>query len=1081
MSETLSIRKTLILGLGTTGKEVAEAVAEHLTWQFGGFEKAAWVRLLVLETEQPNSPLGDRVLRGGISREEYAAYLNAPRTAGAAFDFFQWQDGQSLKAIDNPSAGAGNLRMLGRLCLFHSSTSSEASTYERLKRRVMSDLSALNQLTPQAIADQLGRADVNVDMHSDTVVYVVGTLCGGTCSGGAADMGYLLREWAGNGIDCQAIFTLPHPQLAGAKAARYKKNAYYALKELNHYQLDSTAWLQKLPGNDKQSRRAEKPYVILRVLMPGGSDGADVRRLNVMIGQYLAAAVGPAGGAIAARDVDAKGNMETADSVGFMRPLFSTMGMAALEYPGEHILRATTLRLMAGALEHWCRHSLTPERIDEALRLLGGNDFEAQLQRLTENATDKLGVAVFQKMTQPDANGQPPKVEQIRQLLRDVDGRLTATDLPRGDVNDALPTLLHVMENNQKTFLTRIDTDIQQFVTRALFDLDGGPGFVSAVLEEQMRRMEAWAREAQDNLQEYRQDSKSLRETLDEQIAEVERIQNSHMLFGKKEKLKHGWEGVTQSAHSYLQTELRTQATTHLQRREMIGQLLEKYRQSTALLMRRLKTMQSAFTQTAVGWKDTWHEMAQDQPPVNGKVYFEAEPPAPRGTITEEYYNLLRQRSWPGETATGWDDAQKEEAAQRDVLEALQLLMQDLRLPDGQSAFDFKPGRGSAQDSIPPDLLQTLEARSRAFFEPLRDHVHIADKAAAADLDTVIQLSAPRLGIHGAQVSPQLTGARAVTPQPQNLAFLDLSRKDARTLQMIAKIETNVALARDGKITDSHDPFRLLIVQERHGFTFGQMEGVVSSHAYDLAALQSAETAANDFHFWHTRRDVNWIDPLVPPRRVEETEEWWLQVILLGRPADNVFKWTPANHKEIPGEGWYQIAGGEFRVFYPAGIPGVTDTEARIPLDFNDAIMQLLSVNYGTMRQGLKVHLSGYRHEVKEPRLVSALADGLKALPNLGVKGLDKGQADRILRRAYGRDTALADAFFVYETEASKDSAKLFSHLFKMEGDQIPESSGEYTASAYYCPHCNHLLSDNVEALRAAHFLCPACGERYWP
>ena len=58
MSDTLSIRKTLILGLGTTGKEVAEAVAEHLTWQFGGFEKAAWVRLLVLETEQPTSLLG---------------------------------------------------------------------------------------------------------------------------------------------------------------------------------------------------------------------------------------------------------------------------------------------------------------------------------------------------------------------------------------------------------------------------------------------------------------------------------------------------------------------------------------------------------------------------------------------------------------------------------------------------------------------------------------------------------------------------------------------------------------------------------------------------------------------------------------------------------------------------------------------------------------------------------------------------------------------------------------------------------------------------------------------------------------
>ena len=90
----------------------------------------------------------------------------------------------------------------------------------------MGDISALNQLTKQTIADQLGRPDLNVDLHTDTVVYVVGTLCGGTCSGGAADMGYLLREWVGYGIDCQAIFTLPHPQLSGFEAARYKKNAY---------------------------------------------------------------------------------------------------------------------------------------------------------------------------------------------------------------------------------------------------------------------------------------------------------------------------------------------------------------------------------------------------------------------------------------------------------------------------------------------------------------------------------------------------------------------------------------------------------------------------------------------------------------------------------------------------------------------------------------------------------------------------------------------------------------------------------------------------------------------------------------
>ena len=113
--------------------------------------------------------------------------------------------------------------------------------------------------------------------------------------------------------------------------------------------------------------------------------------------------------------------------------------------------------------------------------------------------------------------------------------------------------------------------------------------------------------------------------------------------------------------------------------------------------------------------------------------------------------------------------------------------------------------------------------------------------------------------------------------------------------------------------------------------------------------------------------------------------------------------------------------------------------------------------------------------------MVAALSEGRAALTSLGVKGLDKTQADRILRRAYARDDGLADAFFLYETEASKDERRLFAPLYKMKGQLAPETNEEYPANAYYCPHCTHLLSDSVEALRAAHFICPACGERYWP
>ena len=350
MTGILNVRRTLVIALGSTGMQVTEQLAEHLNWQYGSFEKAEWVRMLVVETAQPQSILGDRVLWSGMSKEEYLPYLNAPRTTGAEFGFQEWQDGPTLRDIDNPSDGAGNCRMLGRLTLFH------PRTYQNLRRRVSEDIAHLQRLTPQKIADSLGEPGLSVNMHEGgVVVYVVGTLCGGTCSGGAADLGYLVDVWSGNSVRRQAIFTIPHPALAHTLGARFKKNSFFALKELNHYQLGSSIWTQQLPGADAAYVSSSRPYDITRILMPGGPADTDVKSLTGMIGQYLAAAVGPAGFDIAASDVDATGKMVGAESIGFMRPLFSSMGIAALEYPGEHIQRAATSRLLGSAYSRWCR------------------------------------------------------------------------------------------------------------------------------------------------------------------------------------------------------------------------------------------------------------------------------------------------------------------------------------------------------------------------------------------------------------------------------------------------------------------------------------------------------------------------------------------------------------------------------------------------------------------------------------------------------------------------------------------------------------------------------------------------------
>lgn len=1077
MIGTLSVRKTLVLGLGSTGLHVAEQLAEHLTWQFGGLDRVAWVRLLVVETAQPPSPLGDRVLWTGLNREEYQPYLNNPRTTGSEFGFYDWQDGPTLHDVDDPSAGAGNCRLLGRLCLFH------ARNYDNLRRRVTSDLSSLAGLTPQQVADQLGQSGQNVRLdEGGTVVYVVGTLCGGTCSGGAADLGYLIDVWSNHSARRQAIFTLPHPTLAHAQGPRFKKNAYYALKELNHYQLAETRWTQRLPGSESPFVISSRPYDILRVVMPAGGDGRDVKGLNSMIAQYLAAAVGPAGQEIAASDVDATSKMVGGERIGFMKPLFSTMGIAALEYPGEHIQRAATSRLLASSFQRWC-NTRAETSSDWAVKALYGLDLEGWLRRLQQGS--EAGTSTpFQQLLSGVPEGNFPKAEAIRRALRETDERLSALEPPAASAGAGPPPLVQVLVGNHAALVRSLPEEVQRRVEQQFLEPAAGPGFLAAALKQAAVELDRWLTALDSMLPEARQDAESLRSFLDRELGEVEKLEGNLLVWNKRDKLRTAWDEAAQQLYAWLTAETRTAALQHIQRRRLVQELAEQHRRTTTLPARRLDQVHAAFSQEATALEQEWKELAAFSPAVNGKAYFDAEPPHSPGTVSEEYFKLLRATRWPEEPISGWDDNHKEAAAARAVLTALETLRSELSRDEGQSAFDLRPAIRSARDLIPRSALHAAEERARQFFAPLRDQFHIADRATDADVDTVIQASDPKLSVSATQVSEALAGVPGATPMLSYLAFMELGPAEANPRPALARVQQRVtngiALRRQG-ITDSDDPFRLLVLREKHGFTLGQLEGVVSRNRFDNHALQAAESCT-DFKFWHTRRDVDWVDPLVPPSQVESTEEGWLLALLLGRPADPALPWLPSTNGEIDAAGWYQLVGGEFYVFYADGLH-VGDRGARLPLSFNAAVAKLLNPDHNLLRRTLGMRFASYCERHQHERAIRVLDQAVRSLAVFGLADLDSRQAELILRRAYRRNDRLTQEYFNFRTQNLTNLAE-FAHLWRLQGAPIEGRAHEvYPNDGYYCPTCHYILGGTLEQLRQGQFLCTRCntGERYWP
>jgi hypothetical protein len=1054
-----------VLGIGSTGLEVAEQLAEHLTWQFGDFERAAWVRILVSETAQKDSPLGDRVIWAGMSPGEYTPYVHAPNAAGAEFGFGEWHHRETLSKIDTPSAGAANCRMLGRLCFFHQ------RTYQKVQKRVMEEHSYLRDLTAKDINKQLRHPDVEAVLLDGTadkvVVYVVGTLCGGTCSGIAPDLGYLIRQWAGDSVTPQAFFTIPHHTLTGSTAAKLKKNAYYALKELNHYQLHETEWQQKLPSYSEPSTDDRRPYEILRIMMPNSGSGQDVRRLNAMIGQYLAAAVGPAGWVIDEADVNAKAKMESQEAIGFMRPLFSTMGLAALEFPGEHIQRAATHRLLWRTFSRWCKGSSQTDLFKHMGPNLPTslNDFVAQLTK----GSMSLIHAVMDTCS-PQSSKRLPKPDEVRQQLRQLDRRLAAYDPEPG-------SLLALMNRNFETLLQEIPKAVNSLVQRQLLSLSGGPRLLAQVLSQYVDEIKNWSTQASDSLAEQQVAASVLEETMNGTIEKAEKAGNK--LFCKRRRLRKAWQGFDEQLNDYVSRgALRLRARNMLSSQEYLKRYEEQVLMHTKRLIVRLEAMATAFASEGRRCEEQYKEMAKMSPTVNGRVFFDPANEVDDGTVGEEYVRLLRLHKWDDEPSSGWSDDQREQAAMRDVLTALRELNEEAAHPDRPSSFD---GSGS----VSAGLFDKAEQKARQYFLHLRRDVHIASKAEEADIHDTIMLSEPRLGIAAAQISYQLHGVRGSDPENLCYAFTKLDDSAVQEQQaagdMARKVKTILPLSRH-EVSDSDDPSRLLVLREKHGFTFGQMQGVVKAHQHDLNALEAAEHC-QDFSFWHTRIDVDWTDPLVPELRKEVTEELWLIALLLGQKNDGTLPALYDKNGEGITDVWYEVVEGMFLVKHAPGAM-VTQPEESLPQSFEEAVRKLVLPTRKALNDSLQARWETLRRRVGAPDvLVEALETRVSSLGALGVSDITPERAASVLRRRYSRNPALAKAYFDYSTR-TLPHYEVFPGLWRSQGDPIPgRNEGTCPTDAYYCPACHHQLGTEPEHLLQQMFLCPACatGERYWP
>ena len=234
----VSIRPTVLIGIGGTGKEVLRRLRRMF------YEKYRMVGLPVMEylwfdTDIRNidimrneTDLLDRridfsareKIDGRVMPQELEGYRNNKGMYPHIWSWFpEALDSLPATAI---TQGAGQIRPCGRLAFFHH--------YNKLREEIERKV---NRVQSAEARTEMVRIFPEYDADpNDLEIVLVTSIAGGTGSGSFIDMGFLCRDLFPNAV-CTAYLVLPSvfDEVVGGARQTTRANGFAALKELEHY------------------------------------------------------------------------------------------------------------------------------------------------------------------------------------------------------------------------------------------------------------------------------------------------------------------------------------------------------------------------------------------------------------------------------------------------------------------------------------------------------------------------------------------------------------------------------------------------------------------------------------------------------------------------------------------------------------------------------------------------------------------------------------------------------------------------------------------------------------------------------
>ena len=164
----------------------------------------------------------------------------------------------------------------------------------------------------------------------------------------------------------------------------FKKNAYSALVELNHYHLLSCVEKESIafPGRPFDTT-GQQPYDLPYLSMPRTSSAESLREMEGAIADRIflnafVPATDPQAETINESIIDREGHAH----------IFCAFGLATLEFPAQQVIEACSKRLALNAIRNWTNRALPDAMADARMRDLGLTWAQIRSQLLTLEGTN---------------------------------------------------------------------------------------------------------------------------------------------------------------------------------------------------------------------------------------------------------------------------------------------------------------------------------------------------------------------------------------------------------------------------------------------------------------------------------------------------------------------------------------------------------------------------------------------------------------------------------------------------------------------------------------------------------------------